>query len=310
MKHYVNVEEFAKDCNIPVNNLVSTFTEYDKICQSKKDPFGKTFFDGAPWKSNDDFNVAIVTPVLHYCMGGLMCDVNAQVLSETGPIDGLYASGEVVGGVHGEQRLGGSSLLDCVVFGRVAGRSVSNYLMREFIDRSSGSQASPLSINLQQKSNGVTIDISMTNQISQQTQSQTPKVKLYTREQPVPSRSSLPLPPGAFTANPSVSTPTTTTVAAPRIEATVTASVSKPPTTSKGQYTLAEVAQHKTEKDCWVVVNDEVLDVTKFLPDHPGGKKAILLYAGKDASEEFNMLHDKNVVAKYAPDAIIGTLKK
>jgi len=51
------------------------------------------------------------------------------------------------------------------------------------------------------------------------------------------------------------------------------------------------------------------LDVTKFLPDHPGGKKAILLYAGKDATEEFNMLHEKNVVVKYAPDAIIGTFK-
>jgi cytochrome b involved in lipid metabolism len=46
------------------------------------------------------------------------------------------------------------------------------------------------------------------------------------------------------------------------------------------------------------------------LQDHPGGKKAIMLYAGKDASEEFNMLHDKNVVSKYAPDSIIGTLKK
>jgi Cytochrome b5-like Heme/Steroid binding domain len=41
-------------------------------------------------------------------------------------------------------------------------------------------------------------------------------------------------------------------------------------------YTLAEVAKHNTEGDCWVVVNGQVLDATKFLPDHPGGKKAIL----------------------------------
>lgn len=58
-----------------------------------------------------------------------------------------------------------------------------------------------------------------------------------------------------------------------------------------------------------MVVNGEVLNVTDFLKDHPGGKKAILLFAGKDASEEFNMLHKPDVVVKYAPQSIIGTLK-
>ncbi len=65
-------------------------------------------------------------------------------------------------------------------------------------------------------------------------------------------------------------------------------------------YTWAEVAKHNKEDDCWVVVNGQVLDVTKFLPDHPGGKKAILLFAGKDATEEFNLLHKPEVVEKYA----------
>merc|ERR1719330_948734 len=72
--------------------------------------------------------------------------------------------------------------------------------------------------------------------------------------------------------------------------------------------TLDEVAKHTTEKDCWVVVNDQVLDVTKFLPDHPGGALAILTFAGKDASEEFNMIHPPDVIGKYAPDAVIGKL--
>jgi cytochrome b involved in lipid metabolism len=45
------------------------------------------------------------------------------------------------------------------------------------------------------------------------------------------------------------------------------------------------------------------------MKDHPGGKKAILLFAGRDASEEFNMLHKPDVVAKYAPDTVIGTVK-
>merc|ERR1712050_664269 len=61
----------------------------------------------------------------------------------------------------------------------------------------------------------------------------------------------------------------------------------------------ADVAKHNTDKDCWVIIGDDVFDVTKFLPDHPGGKKAIMLYAGKDATEEFDMLHDRKVIKKY-----------
>merc|ERR1719330_32558 len=72
--------------------------------------------------------------------------------------------------------------------------------------------------------------------------------------------------------------------------------------------TLDEVAKHNTEQDCWVVVNDQVLDVTKFLPDHPGGVLAIVTFAGKDATEEFNMIHPPDVIGKYAPNALIGMI--
>ena len=56
------------------------------------------------------------------------------------------------------------------------------------------------------------------------------------------------------------------------------------------------------------MVNGKVLDVTSFLPDHPGGVLAIVTFAGKDASEEFNMIHPPDVIQKYAPDAVIGDL--
>merc|ERR1719413_296591 len=82
------------------------------------------------------------------------------------------------------------------------------------------------------------------------------------------------------------------------------AAVALPPGMSA--YTLAEVAKHTTKGDCWVVVNGEVLDVTKFLSEHPGGELAILTFAGRDASEEFNMIHPPDVIPKYAPDAVIG----
>jgi len=70
---------------------------------------------------SEPFYVAIITPVIHYCMGGLEIDCDSAVLGPSGKaIPGLYAAGEVAGGVHGNNRLGGNSLLDCVVFGRVA----------------------------------------------------------------------------------------------------------------------------------------------------------------------------------------------
>merc|ERR1740138_529585 len=73
-----------------------------------------------------------------------------------------------------------------------------------------------------------------------------------------------------------------------------------------GGMTMAEVAKHTTKSDCWVVVSGQVLDVTKFLGEHPGGELAILTFAGKDATEEFNMIHPPDVIGKYAPDAVIG----
>jgi succinate dehydrogenase/fumarate reductase flavoprotein subunit len=80
---------------------------------------------------NDIFHVAIMTPVLHYTMGGLEIDPEARVIGTGGkPIPGLFAAGEVAGGVHGANRLGGSSLLGCVVFGRVSGDSSAAYLLQ------------------------------------------------------------------------------------------------------------------------------------------------------------------------------------
>jgi succinate dehydrogenase/fumarate reductase flavoprotein subunit len=80
---------------------------------------------------NDFFHVAIMTPVLHYTMGGLEVDPESRVLSSSGkPVPGLFAAGEVAGGVHGANRLGGSSLLGCVVFGRVSGDSAAAYLLQ------------------------------------------------------------------------------------------------------------------------------------------------------------------------------------
>jgi succinate dehydrogenase/fumarate reductase flavoprotein subunit len=81
--------------------------------------------------------VAIITPAIHYTMGGVAIDARARVLktdlsdvdghSKRNFINGLYAAGEVSGGLHGANRLAGNSLLECVVMGRVAGLEAAAY---------------------------------------------------------------------------------------------------------------------------------------------------------------------------------------
>merc|ERR1712048_346343 len=100
---------------------------------SGKTGSGKKFFhnviSGSAVKT-EPFYVAIITPTIHYCMGGLEIDEKSRVLNAKGaPIPGLYAAGEVAGGVHGNNRLGGNSLLDCVVFGRVAAQDCASYML-------------------------------------------------------------------------------------------------------------------------------------------------------------------------------------
>ncbi|KAI8891947.1 Oxidoreductase, molybdopterin-binding domain-containing protein [Globomyces pollinis-pini] len=58
-------------------------------------------------------------------------------------------------------------------------------------------------------------------------------------------------------------------------------------------FTAMEVAQHTTENDCWIIVDDKVYDVTEFINRHPGGKKSILLVAGQDCTADFNSIHSQ-----------------
>jgi len=247
---------------------------------------------------NDIYHVALMTPVLHYTMGGLEIDPTSRVISSAGKaIPGLFAGGEVAGGVHGANRLGGSSLLGCVVFGRVSGDAAASYLLQNRATERLGNVTSHL---LETK---VKIDPSAS----------TVKLEFSWAGQDSSSSSGSSSSTGAA-ASPASSTPSPSYEKVAEHEADAKkdekASASGAPTNKGGQYTMEEVAKHNTKDDCWVVVSGEVLDVTAFLPEHPGGEKAILLYAGKDATEEFNMLHDPKVIPRYAPDAVIGTLKK
>ena len=75
-----------------------------------------------------EYWTARVVPVVHYCLGGLAVNDKAQVLdSHGGTIPGFFAAGEVTGGVHGKNRLGGNSILDCFVFGKTAGYEAAKW---------------------------------------------------------------------------------------------------------------------------------------------------------------------------------------
>jgi hypothetical protein len=84
----------------------------------------------------DTFHVASIDPVISYCLGGLQIDTHARVIGrDNHPIRGLYAAGEVAGGVHGSTILAGNDLLDCVVFGRTAGvTAATDVYGQDFVD--------------------------------------------------------------------------------------------------------------------------------------------------------------------------------
>ncbi|KAF4872369.1 Fumarate reductase [Colletotrichum siamense] len=124
--------ELAVEIGCSFGHLQETFATYNETSQGGKDPWGKRFFHNMPFDLDDMFHVALMEPVLHFTMGGVEIDDKSRVLNqEKQPFDGLFACGEVAGGVHGANRLGGSSLLGCVVYGRVAGDSASNYLFQQ-----------------------------------------------------------------------------------------------------------------------------------------------------------------------------------
>merc|ERR1711957_885327 len=282
MKFYASGEDLAKDMGVPVSKFEQAHeAHYQAAKKTEKDPDGGSWpaypsgksWDEASGKTGsgkkfyhniipgsavktEPFYVAIITPVIHYCMGGLEVDVNSNVIGANGKaITGLYAAGEIAGGIHGNNRLGGNSLLDCVVFGRVSGRHATNYMLG----------GNTKATTLKELSGG-----GLTGEV------ESSKIAGGSYEDGMNK--------GAGAAAPAAGGG------------------------GGGGYSMDEVAKHTTKSDCWVVVNNEVLNVTSFLSEHPGGELAILTFAGKDATEEFNMIHPPDVIGKYAPDAIIGVV--
>ena len=142
-------KELAKEIGCDEAALDRSFKNCNAIAEGKikdtADPeHPKKYFHNMPMDINDTFHVALMEPVLHFTMGGIEINDKAEVLNgDHKPFEGLYACGELAGGVHGANRLGGSSLLGCVVYGRVAGASASQYLFHQLTTGSGASGTVP-----------------------------------------------------------------------------------------------------------------------------------------------------------------------
>jgi flavocytochrome c len=150
MRRFDSLAQLAAAFNLPAENVTATIREYvdvakrvlasggegdaDPDAAPKADEFGTKFFhhvDG--WaEPGGPFFAGVITPAVHYTMGGVVIDAAARVLraaptgdqNASAPVPGLFAAGEVVGGIHGVNRLGGNALTEALVFGRVAAKSI------------------------------------------------------------------------------------------------------------------------------------------------------------------------------------------
>ncbi|KAI1817974.1 flavocytochrome c [Poronia punctata] len=108
--------------------VIASIDEYaEAVKRGKDEKFGRRYFGHwtlSPGEGNreEEMFVGKVTPVSHFTMGGVAFNTKAQVLGKGGvPVEGVWAAGEITGGLHGDNRLGGNSLLECAIFGRIAG---------------------------------------------------------------------------------------------------------------------------------------------------------------------------------------------
>lgn len=120
-------EELAKELDVDPTTFANTMETWNSYVEAKNDPdFGRTSF--ASPLNNGPYYAIKVTAGVHHTMGGVTISSATEVLKADGAvIPGLFAAGEVTGGVHGANRLGGTAVADFVVFGRIAGDSAAAY---------------------------------------------------------------------------------------------------------------------------------------------------------------------------------------
>jgi cytochrome b involved in lipid metabolism len=314
------VPALAEWMGIPKQILATTLSRYVRDAKKGRDEFGKDYFPGLPTENLDGevFYAGIVTPVLHYCMGGITINSKGDVLDEhDNIIEGLHAVGEVTGGVHGNNRLGGNSLLECTVFGTIVGQKIpvaatkapaeSTGLIEK--DKSTSKELKLISREeLQRHNKPDDCWVAINNVVYDLT--------AFAPEHPAGAQSIFKLAgkdgTEAFEAVHNqnmladveedkvgmllVDTPV-------KVNNTTTSRQ----TESNRVVSIAELKNHNHPGDCWVAFHGQVYNMTNFAPSHPGGEQLILNVAGTDGTNAFDNVHSKKKL-NLVEDNRIGTL--
>ncbi|KAI3402962.1 OSM2 [Candida oxycetoniae] len=300
IKHYtqrnlmrtITGKELCKEIGCTEDEIRKQLDTYNRAAKGEiEDPYGKKYFPTTPFEYKPDakYHVSYITRVLHFTMGGVKINDKSQVLTDKDvPFEGLYAAGEVAGGVHGHNRLGGSSLLACVVYGRLAADQASSYSLHKLSNSdtsvNASSRLSMINLHIDPNNRRVIIDM---GEGADQT--------------------------GAT--NDNGQTPQTTSQQSSSSSNNNNNNQKKENNGGKAftipqkEFTLEEVAKHNKPGDCWCIIKNTVIDLTSFLDGHPGGAQSILNFGGRDATESFEMLHDDGFIPKYVANCVLGVVK-
>ncbi len=128
VKKYDTLEAMAKAYDVPFGPMMEEINKYNEaLVKGKDEAWGRYLWKDAKPIGTAPFYAMRLMPKVHHCMGGVNINVKAQALDVMSdkPIAGLYAAGEATGGVHGAVRLGSCAVVDCLVFGRIAGQNAA-----------------------------------------------------------------------------------------------------------------------------------------------------------------------------------------
>jgi len=127
VKTFYSTDELGEHYGIDIQNLKNSITRYNSMIENgRDDDFNKPLPKKASAIATPPFYAMEIWPKVHYTMGGIQIDTSAQVIDrDQGPIKGLYAAGEVTGGIHGACRLGSCAITECLVMGRIAGKNAT-----------------------------------------------------------------------------------------------------------------------------------------------------------------------------------------
>ena len=128
VKKYNTWEDLAAAYSVPLGPMMDEIRKYNEaLAKGKDEEWGRYLQKDAKPLGQAPFYAMRLMPKVHHCMGGININVKGQALdvSSDKPISGLYAAGEVTGGVHGAVRLGSCAVLDCLTFGRIAGQNAA-----------------------------------------------------------------------------------------------------------------------------------------------------------------------------------------